>query len=174
MIHFRCPLNVLTGLLAAARKRLSDDSGNAIVELALGISFLILPLMLASTQVAFMVYDSIEISNAAHAGAMYGMFSSTLASDTAGITNAARAEASDFGSGLNVTTTTYYACSASLTGTQYSTSAAASSACPSNASNHYLQFVQVSSSAAVVSPITFPGLPKTWTLTGNSVMEVQE
>jgi len=158
----------------AKLKKLRSSRGNASIELALAFSFLITPLMLGSVEVAYMVYDSIEVSNAASAGAMYGMISSTLASNTAGIQAAAQAEASDFGSNLSVTPTVYYACSEALGGTQYSTQSAASAACPANASNHYLEFVQVASSVNVQPPVQIPGLPKTWTLQGQSVMEVQE
>ena len=37
------------------------------------------PLLLVTTDLATIVYGSIEISNAAHAGAMYGMTSATAA-----------------------------------------------------------------------------------------------
>jgi len=150
------------------------SDGNATVELALAFSFLLTPIMLGTAEVAFLVYDSIEITNAAHAGAMYGMISSTFAADSSGIQTAAQSEAADFGTNLTVTPNVYYACSASLGGTQYSTQSAAAAACPANASNHYLQFVQVNSSATITPPIQMVGLPKTWTLQGSSTMEVQE
>ena len=158
----------------AATRRLRDSNGNASIELALAFSVFITPLMIGTTEVAFLVYDSIEVSNAATAGAMYGMISSTLASNTSGIQAAAQAEASDFGTGLTVTPTVYYACSAAVGGTQYTTQVAAAAACPANASNHYLEFIQVNSSATVTPPMRVPGLPTSWTLRGQSVMEVQE
>jgi hypothetical protein len=158
----------------SVRARLTDRAGNASIELALMFSIIGVPMMLGTTQVAFMVYDSIEVSNAAHAGAVYGMMSSTFAGDTAGIRTAAQSEATDFGTNLTVTPTTYYACSTAIGGTQYSTQSAASTACPANAANHYLQFVQVATSANVKSPIRLIGLSQTWTLRGSSVMEVQE
>lgn len=153
---------------------LSRSEGNATVELALAFSVLVTPIMLGTAETAFLVYDSIEISNSAHAGAMYGMISSTFATDTSGIQSAAQSEAADFGSKLNVTPTTYYACSAAIGGTQYTTQSSAAAACPANSSNHYLQFVQVTSSASITPPIQMIGLPKTWTLQGSSTMEVQE
>jgi Flp pilus assembly protein TadG len=155
-------------------QKMRRSDGNATVELALAFSFLLTPIMLGTAEVAFLVYDSIEITNAAHAGAMYGMISSTFAADSSGIQTAAQSEAADFGTNLTVTPNVYYACSASLGGTQYSTQSAAAAACPANASNHYLQFVQVNSSATITPPIQMVGLPKTWTLQGSSTMEVQE
>jgi Flp pilus assembly protein TadG len=158
----------------AARKGFRANAGNASIELALVLSVFAAPMMLGTAEAAFMIYDSIEVSNAAHAGAVYGMMSSTFAGDSSGIQAAAQNEATDFGTNLTVTPTIYYACSGSLAGTQYPTQSAANAACPANAANHYLEFVQVASTASVKSPIEVPGLPSTWTLQGFSVMEVQE
>lgn len=102
------------------------------------------------------------------------MMSSTFANDSTGIQNAARADASDLGTNLSVTPTAYYACSAAPTGTQYTTETAAAAVCPKNGSNHYLEFIQVASTATIVPPLKIPGMPGTWTLQGLSVMEVQE
>lgn len=168
--HFR----LVRMIVRAAFARAGDDTGTAILELSLILSIFGMPLLLGTAETAMLVYDSIEVSNAAHAGAMYGMMSSTFAADNAKITAAAQAEASDFGSNLTVTPTSFYACSAAIDGAQFATEAAASVACPSGATNHYLQFVQVVTSASVASPIHVVGLPKTITLTGSSVMEVEE
>jgi hypothetical protein len=119
-----------------------------------------------------MTYESVEISNAAHAGASYGMISSTFAANTQGIISAAQGEASDFGTGLTVTPTVYYACSNSIGGTQYTTQTAAASGC--SGSGHSLEFVQVITSGTVTPAIRCPGLPASYTLKGVSVMEVQE
>jgi Flp pilus assembly protein TadG len=161
-------------IIMRCRKRLLDQSGNAALELALVFSIFGAPMLLATSELGILIYDSIELSNCAHAAAMYGMMSSTFAADTNGMKSAAQAEASDFGSKVNVTPTTYYACSSAVDGTQYSTQTAAAAACPANASNHYLQFVQVVASVQVTSPIQASWLPTTWTVSGSSVMEVQE
>jgi hypothetical protein len=131
------------------------------------------PLLVGTVELGLLVYDSIEVSNAAHAGAMYGMTSSTFAGDTAGMTSAAQAEASDFGSSMTVTPTVYFACSSAVSGTQYSTETAATSAC-SGAGDHPLEFVQVLTSQSVTPIFHFPGFPATITLTGASVMMVEE
>ncbi len=52
--------------------------------------------------------------------------------------------------------------------------AAANTVCPANAGNHYLQFIQVTSTANITPPIRIIGLPSLWALQGKSVMEVQE
>ncbi len=119
-----------------------------------------MPLLVGGSELASVIYDSIELSNCAHAGAMYGMISSTFAADTAGIQKAAQAEAADFGTSVTVTPTSYYACSNTVDGTQYTTQSAAAAACPANASNHYLQFIKVVSNVSVTPPMQFPGLPE--------------
>jgi Flp pilus assembly protein TadG len=152
--------------------RLSDESGNALVELALVVPLVFVPLLLGTMELAQVVFDSIEVSNAAHAGASWGMMNSTSTSLSAGITTAAQGEAMDFGTNLTVTPTIYWACSAALGGTQYTSLSAATSAC-TGTSNHPLEMIQVFTSAAVTIPIRCPGIPSTFTLTGLSVTETE-
>jgi Flp pilus assembly protein TadG len=151
---------------------LREEHGNALVETAMCLSFLGLPMLVGTVEMGGMTYESVEISSAAHAGASYGMISSTFAADTQGVINAAQGEASDFGTGLSVVPTIYYACSNSIGGTQYSTQAAATSGC--SGSGHSLEFIRVTTSGTVTPPIHCPGLPASYTLVGVSVMEVQE
>lgn len=154
-------------------RALAHEGGNAVAELAVGVTFLLAPVLLGTTELGYMIYNSIEISNAAHAGALYASHSTTYAADTADIQAVARAEANDIGSNLTVTTTTYFVCSGAITGTQYSTQALAAAVCPSSSTtNHYLLFVKVTTSAPVASPVSFPWLASSWTLTGSSIMEV--
>jgi hypothetical protein len=110
------------------------------------------------------------------------MTSSNLAADTPGITLAAQNEAPAFvnsqgASTLTVTPTTYYACSAAQGGTQYPTTTAgltaAQAACPSSATNHYLQFIQVVVSGPVTLPFSCCNFPASITLSSTSVMEVE-
>lgn len=155
------------------RRLLRGEAGTSIVELALILGFMGAPLLLGTAQVGFLVYDSIEISNAAHAGAMFGMMSNANANNSTTITTAAQSEASDFGTNLTVTPTVYWACSAAEGGSQYSTSAAATTAC-TGSTNHPLEFVQVAVSASATPPIHLPGLPASYTLSSTSVMEVEE
>jgi Flp pilus assembly protein TadG len=162
--------------IASRYRWLRGESGNALVELALIFSLVAMPLLIGTAEMGFLVYDSIEVSNAAHAGSMYGMLSLTYASDTAGMRSAAQAESSDFGTNLTVTPTSYYACSGAVTGTKYTganAQANAATAC-TGGSNHPLEFVQVTTSASVTPPVTLPALPASFTITGSSVMEVQQ
>jgi len=152
---------------------LREDRGDALVEMALCISLMGMPLLVGTVELGSLFHTSIEVSNAANAGAMYGMISSTFAANSSAIIAAAQAEASDLGTSLTVVPTVYYACSGSIGGTRYTTQSAASAACTSS-SNHSLEFIRVVTSTSVSPPIRCPGLPSTFTLVGTSVMEVQE
>ena len=153
--------------------RLRIDAGNSSVELALVMSIFGIPFLVGTAECAFLAYDSIEVSNAANAGAMYGMLRSTNASESSQIIAAAQAEAPDLAGILTAAPTAYYACSLALGGTQYATQSAATTAC-SGTSNHPLQFIQVVTTAQITPPIKFPGFPAIITLNGSSVMEIEE
>ena len=150
-----------------------NETGSAIVELGLMLAFLGVPLLLATSYFGVLLLDQIEVSNAAHAGAMYAMTSSTFAEDTANIQAAAQAETNRFGSNLTVTPSIYYACSNAISGTQYSTQALANAAC-TGGSSHSLEFVSVTASASVTPPGSFPGQASTVSVSSTSVMEVEE
>jgi Flp pilus assembly protein TadG len=149
-----------------------DDAGGSLVELGFMLSILGVPLMLGVVYMGNLEHYSIEISNAAHAGAMYGMRSSTYASNTSGITTASRNEASDFGTALAVTPTTYYACSNAEGGTTYTTQALAAAGCGTG--THTLEFLQVVATASVTPLGSVSGMASTVSLSSTSVMEVQE
>lgn len=155
----------------------SDDSGqengSALIELVVTLSLLGIPLLLGIIYTSVLLSDYIQVTNAAHTGVIYGMRSSTYAEDTTGIVTAAQNDASGFGSNLTVTPSTYYVCSNNQGGTQYATPTAAASACTGSA-GHALEFVQVIASAPATPPATFPGMPRTVTLSSTSTMEVEE
>jgi hypothetical protein len=49
----------------------------------------------------------------------------------------------------------------------------ATAAC-TGGTNHALEFVQVNTSVIVTPPVHLPGLSRTFTVTGSSVMEVEQ
>jgi Flp pilus assembly protein TadG len=160
----------------AGCRSLRSEQGSALVELACVFAFLATPLLIGTVDMGFIVYDSIEVTNAAHAGALYGMQSSTYATNTSGITTAAQTEATDFGTALTVTPTTYYACSLAIGGTQYTgtnAQANATSAC-TGGTNHALEFVHVSTSVTVTPLVHLAKLVNSLTITRTSVMEVEQ
>jgi Flp pilus assembly protein TadG len=158
---------------SGCREGLRGVSGSATLEVSFTIGFLLIPMLLGTADLGWTIYNYIEVSNAAHAGAMYGMTSSAMANNTSAIVAAAQADASDIGTNLSVTPTIFYACSASEGGTQYSTQTGANNAC-SGSGNHPLEFLRVAVSAALTPPIRLPGLPTPFNLTGTSVIEVEE
>jgi Flp pilus assembly protein TadG len=168
-----CRNSVVASIGKACTRLLRTEAGGALVETAMCISLMCAPLLIGTLEAGVALYDSIEVSNAAHAGTAYGMMSSTFAASSSGMIAAAQGEAPDLGSLLSVTPTTYFACSQAIGGTQYTSQTAANSAC-TGSSNHSLEFVQVITSAAVPMPFTVPGLPSKFNLTATSVMEVEE
>jgi len=164
-----------SSILASCR-RLHDDQGQALIESAPVLSFLGVPILLGTAQMGILIHDSIEVANAANAGALFAMQNLTNASTTAKIVSTAQAEAPDIGT-LSVTPTTYYACTSALNGTQYSTSTYTEAQAAANCSgsgNHALEFVQVLTSAKITPLIHWAGLPNSYTLKGNAVMEVEQ
>ena len=155
------------------RGAVAEDSGSALIELALVLSLVGLPLLFGTIYAGILMFDDIEISNAAHAGAMYAMQSSTYASDTTGITTAAQAEAPGLTGWLVVTPTIYYACSTAIDGTQYAVQADATAAC-TDGSSHALEFVKVTVSYVATPFARIPGMQQSMTLNSVSVMEVEE
>jgi Flp pilus assembly protein TadG len=150
---------------------LREEQGSALVEMGLMMSFIGAPLLLSTVYFAVMLVDSIIVANAAHAAAEYAMTSSTFAEDTSNIVAAGQQDAANSGLSVvpTITPTIFYACSTAINGTQYSTQAAATSAC-TGGSNHPLEFIKVVATATV-SPI---GLSRSTALTSTSIMEVEE
>jgi Flp pilus assembly protein TadG len=159
-------------VLRTRLRRLRDDSGSAVVELGLTLAIVGVPILLGTAHFGTLLMDSIKVTNAAHAGAEYGMQSATYAGDTSYIQAEAQTD-SGMGTNLTVTPTVYYVCSTAIGGTQYTTHASAISAC-TGGSNHPLEFLQVVASTTVTPAISFPGAANSVTLSSTSVMEVEE
>jgi Flp pilus assembly protein TadG len=161
---------------------LRDERGSALVELALMISILGVPLLLGTSAVGVLAYDSIEITNAAHAAAMYGMQGNCCILQTAQMVTIAQGEASHFGTNLTVTPTSYYACSASQAGPTWTgtsgvvddTSLATAKTNCTGSAGHVLAFVKVVASTPVSVPFSCCGFPSSITLSSQSVMEAEE
>lgn len=176
----RCLRGSCNGLLAL-REIVQADCGSALVELALVVSIMGLPLLLGSVDLGTLIYSSIEIENAAHAGAMFGMQGNCCILQTQQMIAAAQNEAADFGANLTVTPTSYYACSASQAGSTWagpgnmidSTSLATAKSNCTGASGHVLAFSKVVASAPVRLPFRCCGLPASVTLSRASVMQSQ-
>jgi Flp pilus assembly protein TadG len=147
-----------------------QETGGALAETALMVALVAVPLVLGTTDMATLVYASIEIAGAAHAGALAAMSGTNT---NAAIQTAAQAEAGDFlAANVTATPSAYYACSAAESGTSYTTLASATTNC-TGTGNHPIHFVEVVVSAPVTLPFHCCGLTSPVTLNSSSVMEVE-
>jgi Flp pilus assembly protein TadG len=144
------------------------DSGQAFVELALVLPVFVL-LLVGAVELGRLAYASIEVSNAARAGAAYGSQNHITASDTANIRLAATKDSPEVTSVSAVVTQACYCSNAPGTGITCST---AGSTCTSP--DRILEDVQVTTTAPVQTLFGFPGVPSTVTLRGQAIMRVQQ
>jgi Flp pilus assembly protein TadG len=140
---------------------MGDDSGSALIELAIGLTVCV-TLIIGAAEFGRLAYASIEISNAAHAGAAYGAQTHTSASDTSGMQAVAALDGPNV-TALSATASHFCSCS------NGSTSTCAATDC---ASSRIIEYVQVNTTGTVDPYFHVPGLPKTYTLTGKAVMRV--
>ncbi len=138
-----------------------DQSGQALVELALTMPLLIL-LLVGAAEFARLAYAAIETSNAARAGVQYGAQNHVTASDFGGMQIAAANDGQNV-PGLTSTAIHFCGC-ADGTPSTCSTGDCAGS--------RMLEYVQVNTSSTVDPLFYYPGLPRTFTLNGQAVMRV--
>ena len=138
----------------------AQESGQALVELAVAVSLLVL-ICLGAVEFGQVAYTSTEVASAAKAGAQYGAQNGATASDTSGITNAATAAAPSL-SGLAVSATYACACSDGTASTCLLTD------CPNS---HIEESVIVNTSYALTPIIRLPGLASTFTVKGSAIRE---
>jgi Flp pilus assembly protein TadG len=149
--------------LSMFRTARRNDGGQALVELALTVSFFSV-LLLGAAEFAQLAYAAIEVSNAARAGVAYGSQSSATASNLAAMQTAATNDGANV-SGLHATASEFWSCS-NAPSTQSSTPPTCT------AGNHLLNYVKVTTTATVTPLIHVPGLPATYTLNGLAIMRV--
>jgi Flp pilus assembly protein TadG len=151
-----------------SRSRLTGDTGQGLVELALTLPLLILILM-GGAEFARFAWASIETANAARAGAQYGAQTNVTASDDAGMQTAALNDGVNL-SGLTATSSHSCACSTAPT-----TSLGCLNALPACASPAIvLEYVQVNTSSTIRPLYHWPGLPATFTPNGSALMQVAQ
>lgn len=148
---------------------MSADEGTAAVELALAAPML-LALMLGTVEVGRYADYSLKVTNAARAGVQYGAQNLATASDSAGITAAALADAQSM-SGLTATTRTFCTCA---DGSADANCVVAT--CPA-ATNHRIVYVQVNTAGTLSSLLNYSGLPsalQSISVSGLAIMRVAE
>jgi Flp pilus assembly protein TadG len=148
----------LRGLIGTRPGR---DAGQALVETALVMPLLIL-ILLGAVELAKVAFAAIEVSNAAKAAVQYGAQSGTTAADTAGMLTAAQNDA-NFLTGLQLTSvSTSCVCSDGTASTCLNTD------CPSS---HIEETLTVQTQATYDPLIHLPGLPTTYTLSGQATQK---
>jgi Flp pilus assembly protein TadG len=132
-------------------------------------------LLLGAVEIGRLAYASIEVGNAARAGASYAAQNHTTASDTTNISLAATQEAPNI---TSLTATTSYSCSCeSVSGTVTTLSSCSNTVtnlttCPSP--SRIVETVQVNTSASVDTAFHFPAIPNSVTMQGQAIMRVEQ
>lgn len=134
-----------------SRAAIRDDSGQALIELAIGMTVLA-TLLLGAVEFGRLAYAGIEVSNAAHAGVQYGAQSHITSNDPPGMVLAAKQDAPNVPN-LNATVSQF---------------------CTNCSSSQPIDYVQVNTTATIDPLFYVPGLPRSYTLTGQAVMQVEQ
>jgi len=149
--------------------------GQSAVELALAAPILAV-LLVVATDYARAFYMSVELDNAARAGAQYASQSTTTAADSSGIISAAKLGAPDI-SGMTVTTSACTCVSPVPSGQ----SACPSSYCTNSPSANYIEVDTKDNFTMVLNFNNFGNVVKgfkgptsTIPLTAKAIMQVQE
>jgi Flp pilus assembly protein TadG len=138
-----------------------SDEGGAIAETALTAPFLML-LVYGSVEFARVAYAAIEVTNAARAGVSYGAQNGLTASDTAGITWAAKNDGGNL-PGLSV-----YNVALSYTCSDGSAATGTPVAC---ATGRLEESLTVQTSVSIDPMVHIAGLPTTYALFGTAIQK---
>jgi len=142
------------------------ESGQALVELALTMSMLIV-MLLGAVQMGLLAYAAIEVANTAKAAAQYGAQNPGTSVDTTTMQTLAVNEAKDYGITLNTPISVTHATGCAKSGAV----TAGSSGCTAGG-GYVVQTITVSTSAQVTPLIRLPGLGPTFTVNGSAIQEV--
>lgn len=159
-------------MTSTAKKFLRNTAGNAIIELCLLLP-LLFALLIGAVEFGRFAYASIEVSNAAHAGAQYGAQSHATASDNAGMIQAAKNDAADI-EGLTVTTSAASGASLCVCSNNQQKTPSACSSIIISCSARTLECVQVTTSATIHAMFNAPYIPKTQQVVGQATMMVEK
>jgi Flp pilus assembly protein TadG len=154
---------------AQSRSSLHRQRGVALVEFAIATPILIM-LLVGLIEYGRYTYFTIEIANAAHAGAAYGSQTSGTGAQFTGMKNAAIADGQNSIVPLTVTNVTARDVCTCWNGTTESPNPPTAATCGSNCTTtgaRQVTYAQVTVSATM-SPLfnyQYLGLPATWTVT---------
>jgi Flp pilus assembly protein TadG len=154
----------LSALKASLRRRLAlGEAGIAGVELALAAPMLAL-LMVGGFDFGRAIYEQYRLTAAADAGIQYATASVSNLTNTSGIIAAARADASDTASSLNIT-------SGSCTCPTGTSLCSATATCTGSTVTGTYQKVTVSESYSTI--MSYPFVSNPFTLSAQSMVRVQ-
>lgn len=150
-------------------KCLGRDSGQALIETAVSVSFMVL-ILLGAVEFGRVAYASIEVSNAARAAVQYAAMNGGAISDTPGMLNAASADAAEIAylSGSNFQVTSSVSCVCADGSNPNDSTCLVASDCQSS---HLLTSVTVQTQATFDPLIHLPGFT-TFTLHGQAIQKV--
>lgn len=166
MAKFVCALSrgKRSSMLKGVREQLpffGDDSGQALVEVAVSC-FLMILLLGGLCACGLLEYDSIEVTSSARAGVQYGAQSRITAKDVAGMRAAAVQDAPNIPA-LTATASSFCQCSDGSASTCLGTD------CPTS---HIVDYVKVNTQATVRPPFQISFLVGSFTLKGQAIMRV--
>jgi Flp pilus assembly protein TadG len=145
------------------RALLAGEGGQSILEFAV-LTPVVLLLLVGAIEIGRLAYLSILVNNAAHAGVQYGAQSLATASDNTGMQNAALNDGQNI-AGLTASASHYCTCA----------DGSSSSCQPTDCSgSHRLVYVQVNTTGQFQSLFAYPGLPSSYTISGQAVMRVAQ
>lgn len=141
----------------------NSERGIAIVEFAILVPALMM-LLIGLIEMGRFAYYSIIVANAARAGAQYGAQNLVTAADSTGMKQAALNDGQNI-SGLTVPTPPSYSC-------QCADGTASTCEATDCSSSHRLTYVQVDTRGTYSSLFNYPGLPSTFTVNSQAIMQV--
>jgi len=143
------------------RRFWNDRTGTGFIETAIMFPVLLL-LCCGTMDFARVVYAGIEIAGAARAGVQYGALTPGNSGDTAGMTQAAIADAADLGNTVTASASNFCSCDG--------TTVACSSTCAGETPDGY---VSVTANYTFNTLLAYPGVPKSVALSRTAKMRVQ-
>jgi Flp pilus assembly protein TadG len=157
------------------RHNLTEDIGQAFVELALVLPIFLL-LLVGAVEVGRLAYAAIEVSNAARAGVSYAAQSHTTAStDPTNIGFIKQAASQDAPNITILSAVPSNSCSCESSAGVFTTTSCTTINTTNCASpSRIVEYVQVQTSAQVDTLFHFPGIPNKVTLGGYANMRVQQ
>lgn len=154
----------------AFRSPLRREAGQSMVEVALCLPLFFI-LILGTAEIASVAWSAVQVQNAARAGAQFGAQSRAAAADTTDIATAAKNDAPKLTT-MTVASSQACQCINTSTGATAGTGCATITQCPSP--YMIIEQVQVNTSAAVTPLVHLPGLPASYTLAGQAIMDVEK